>query len=124
MGFPNRYGGNRDFVNKKVIKHIVGRYVSDIEESDPIGLYKGKIDTTSLVDFSKSDEEYSIDGMSGGGVFTTLPQHPNYLIGMIYAGTVNSQIVRFIHASYIQKVIEAHLEDEKHIQLNALPVPS
>lgn len=123
VGFPNRYGGNIDFVNQRVFQLRVGRVVSEIKESDPIGLYVGKIDTTRLVDSPKAEGEFSLDGMSGGGVFTTLPDRPNFLIGMIYAGAVGAQIVRFIHASYIQRVIEGHLEDEKRTQQDSLAMP-
>lgn len=124
VGFPNRYRSNIDLVNQRVFQHRVGCEVSEIKESDPIGLYVGKIDTTRLVDSPKAEGEYSLDGMSGGGVFTTWPDRPNFLIGMIYAGAVGAQIVRFIHATYIQRVIEGHLEDEKRTQQDSLAMPS
>lgn len=115
-GYPNRFGGNTDEENRIVHQHRITRVGLISVDKYSSHLLKVKFDSSGLVDTPHSSDEFSTDGISGGGVFTILDDGYPCLIGMIQHGVSSSGLIHCLESYYIERLI---------LFLNmGLPVPS
>ncbi len=106
-GYPSQYGGNTDYINKKVHQELKGRYVQ-LNKNEG-SMWRGEIDTQGLVDKPLRKDEFEIDGMSGGALMTIGDENEVLFLGLLIAGTVASKTVLFLSLPYIKHVLDSWL---------------
>ncbi|MBQ7024185.1 MAG: hypothetical protein IJN29_11415 [Akkermansia sp.] len=111
-GYPNQYGGNEDCETYTVHQEKKGRYARvDSIQKEP-NLLSATIDISGLVETPTHKEEFCVEGMSGGGLFTSTNNNPPLFLGMCYAGTVESKKAHFLSVCYIECMLSKCLEEE------------
>lgn len=104
-GYPNRFGGNTDEENHIVHQRRITRVGLISKNRYSLYLLKVDFDSSGLVDTPRSSDEFSTDGLSGGGVFTMLDDGYPCLIGMIQHGVSSSGLIHCLKSYYIERLI-------------------
>ena len=113
-GFPTHYKGNVDYENKKVKSILLGRYVRLNNQKMNEAILKGLIDIQGLVESPSRDGQFSMNGLSGGGLMSCDALGSPYLVGMMTAGTVESKTGYFLSVKFIQHVLDSYFRADQN----------
>ena len=111
-GYPNQYAGNEDYETHTVHQEKKGRYARvDSTQKEP-NLLSATIDISGFIETPTHKGEFCVDGMSGGGLFTSTNKDSPLFLGMCYAGTVGSKKAHFLSVCYIEFMLSEYLKSE------------
>lgn len=113
-GFPTHHKGNVDYENKTLNITLLGCNVElDRQKMNEL-TWKGRINIQGLIESPSRDGQFSMNGLSGGGLMTCDTLGSPYLVGMMTAGTVESQTGYFLSVKFIQKVLDSYLRADQN----------
>lgn len=120
-GYPTQYDGNVDYESHTVHQEKKGRYaLVEMPQKEP-NFISAKIDVSGFVKEPSQKEEFSMDGMSGGGLFTCTNNNSSLFLGMCLAGTVESKRAHFLSVCYIEFMLSEYLKGENVVVSSTVP---
>ena len=120
-GYPTQYDGNVDYESHTVHQEKKGRYaLVEMPQKEP-NFISAKIDVSGFVKEPSQREEFSMNGMSGGGLFTCTNNNSSLFLGMCLAGTVESKRAHFLSVCYIEFMLSEYLKGENVVVSSTVP---
>ena len=120
-GYSTQYDGNVDYESHTVHQEKKGRYaLVEMPQKEP-SFISAIIDVSGFVKEPSQKEEFSMDGMSGGGLFTCTNNNSSLFLGMCLAGTVESKRAHFLSVCYIEFMLSEYLKGENVVVSSTVP---